>query len=128
MALATRHVRQTTVSDGEVADTTRVVDDPMAEREHKANVAERVVWLIAGTLLTLLSLRFVFAILGANPGNWLADLVYTVTYPFVAPFFNLFNYNFVEGAGRFEAYTLVAIVFYALVAWGIAKLLTLRRP
>lgn len=128
MALAEREVRQTTVNDGPVTETTRAVNDPVVERAHRANVAERIVWFVAGVLLTLLGLRFVFALLGANPNNWLANFVYSVTHPFVAPFFNLFNYNYVNGVGRFEAYTLVAMLFYALVAWGIARLLTLRRP
>jgi uncharacterized protein YggT (Ycf19 family) len=128
MALAHKEVRQSTYNNGNYAETTRAVDDPVVERQHHANVAERVVWFIAGVLLVLLGMRFVFALLGANPNNWLANFVYTVTHPFVAPFFSLFNYNYVNGVGRFEAYTLVAMAFYALVAWGIARLLTIRRP
>lgn len=125
MALAERHIRHSNVN-GE--DTVETVHDPVVEREHHANVAERVVWLIAGILLVLLGLRFVFALLGANPNNAIADFVYTVTHPFVAPFFGLFNYSFTAGVARFEAYTLVAMVIYALIAWGIARLVTLRRP
>lgn len=128
MALAHREVRQTTYNNGDYAETTRAVDDPAVERAHNANVAERVVWLIAGILEVLLAMRFVFALLGANPSNWLASFVYSVTHPFVAPFFSLFNYNYVSGLGRFEVYTLVAMAVYALVAWGIARLVTIRRP
>jgi hypothetical protein len=128
MALAERQVRQTTVNNGDVAETTREIHDPVVAREHSANVAERVIWFIAGVLLVLLGLRFIFALLGANPANGLANFVYDVTYPFVAPFFNLFSYNFTTGASRFEAYTLVAMLIYGLIAWGIARLVTLRRP
>lgn len=128
MALAQKEVRQTTYDNGDVTETTRAVDDPVVERAHRANVAERVVWWIAGVLMTLLALRFVFALLGANTGNWLASFVYNVTHPFVAPFFGLFNYHYVNGTGRFEAYTLVAMLIYALIAWGIARLVTIRRP
>ena len=129
MALAPREVRQTTVQNGPIQDTTQAVSDPVAERAHKSNVAERVVWFIAGILLTLLGLRFVFALLGANPDAGLADFIYGFTYPFVAPFFNLFSYDTVTaGASRVEFFTLVAMLIYALIAWGIAKALTLRRP
>jgi hypothetical protein len=130
MALAQREVRQTTVNDGAVNDTVQRVNDPVVEREHRTNVAERVVWFVAGVLLTLLGLRFLFALLGANPANGFANFVYSVTHPFVAPFFGLFNYNYVggNGVGRFEIYTLVAMLVYALIAWGIARLVTLRRP
>jgi hypothetical protein len=130
MALAEKQVRQTTYNDGNNAETTRTVNDPVVERAHRANVAERIVWFIAGVLLVLLGMRFVFALLGANPNNWLASFVYNVTHPFVAPFFGLFNYNYVavSGVGRFETFTLVAMVVYALIAWGIARLVSIRRP
>lgn len=129
MALAEKRIRQTTYRDGEVADTSRVVEDPVVDREHRANVAERVVWFVAGILLALLALRFVFALLGANPDSGIGAFVYNVTYPFVAPFFNLFSYDQVNaGASRLEVFTLVAMAIYALIAWGIAKALTLRRP
>ena len=129
MAVAEREVRQTTVRDGDVSETTREVRDPLVAREHRSNVAERVVWLIAGTLLTLLALRFLFALLGANPESGIADFVYSVTYPFVAPFFNLFSYDVLTaGASRVEFFTLIAMLIYGLVAWGIARLLTIRRP
>jgi hypothetical protein len=129
MALAQKEVRQTTYQDGNVAQTTRSVDDPVVEREHRSNVAERVVWFVAGVLLALLGLRFLFALLGANPNNGLADFIYSVTHPFVSPFFNLFSYDVVNaGQSRIEFFTLVAMLIYGLVAWGIARLVTLRRP
>jgi hypothetical protein len=129
MALANREVRQTTVNDGAVSETTSQVNDPVVDREHRSNVAERIVWFIAGILLSLLALRFVFALLGANPNNGLANFIYDVTYPFVSPFFNLFSYDVVTaGASRVEFFTIVAMLIYGLVAWGIARLLTIRRP
>lgn len=129
MALAQKQVRSTTAQDGNVIETTREVNDPVVERAHKSNVAERVVWFIAGILLTLLGLRFIFALLGANPNNGFANFIYDVTHPFVTPFFNLFSYDEVTaGASRVEIFTLVAMLIYGLVAWGIARLLTIRRP
>jgi hypothetical protein len=122
-------IKETTTRDGDVLETRREVDETLAAREHRSNVAERIVWLIAGILLTLLGLRFLFAMLGANPNNGIADFVYTITYPFVAPFFNLFSYDVVQaGDSRIEFFTLVAMLIYGLIAWGIARLLTLRRP
>ncbi len=129
MPLSDKQIRQTTVNDGATTQTTREVHDGVAEREHKSNVAERVVWFIAGILLVLLGLRFLFALLGANPDSGIATFIYGVTDPFVTPFFNLFSYDVVTaGASRVEVFTLVAMLIYALVAWGIAKALTLRRP
>jgi YggT family protein len=114
-----------------VSTTREVVEDDTdyVEKAHTANVAERIVWLIAGVIITLLGLRFVFALLGANPNNGLAQFVYNVSHPFVAPFFNLFNYNYIDnGVGRVEIFTLVAILVYALLAGLIARLVSINRP
>ncbi len=87
----------------------------------------RIVSLIVGILLTLLAIRFVLSLLGANQDNAFASFIYALTYPFVAPFFGLFNYTAQYGVARFEFETLVAMVVYALVGMVIAKALTLGR-
>jgi YggT family protein len=97
------------------------------DSDYKMTVAERVIWFVAGVIISLLALRFLFALLGANPTNAIANFIYTVSHPFVAPFFNLFNYNYINGSSRFEVYTLVAIVIYALIAAGLSRLVTLGR-
>jgi hypothetical protein len=111
--------------------TVEDVDDDrgVVAKARPASVAERIVWLIAGIIITLLAFRFVLALLGANPGNSFANFIYTTSHPFVAPFFNLFNYDYIDdGIGRFEVFTLVAMAVYAIVAAGIARLVTLNRP
>jgi hypothetical protein len=101
--------------------------DRAYEADYRANIAERVVWLVAGVILAILAFRFVFTFLGANPANSFAHFIYSVSQPLVAPFFGLFNYNYVYGVSKFETYTLVAIAVYALAAAGIARLVTLGR-
>jgi uncharacterized protein YggT (Ycf19 family) len=104
-------------------------DADYVEGTHAANVAARVVWLIAGVIETFLALRFIFAFFGANPNNAFAQFVYNVSHPFVAPFFNLFNYNYINnGIGRVEIFTLVAILFYGIIAALIARLVSVNRP
>ncbi|MBP9853138.1 MAG: YggT family protein [Patescibacteria group bacterium] len=112
----------------------RVSDDQLREEcpvtprdDHRMNMAERFVWIIAGIIIGLLAFRFVLRLLGANPANGFADFVYTISHPFAAPFFSLFNYDQDLLNGGFELGTLVAIIVYALVAWMIAKLVTLGR-
>ncbi len=87
-----------------------------------------LIWYIAGLLEALLALRFILALLGANPANMFASLVYGISYPFVAPFFSLFNYNFRYGVSQFESYTLVAMIVYAIIAYAITRLIMLNRP
>lgn len=90
--------------------------------------AARVVWYVAGILLGILAIRFLLALLGANPANAFASFIYSISYPFVAPFFSLFSYNLRYGVSRFETYTLVAMAVYALIAYAIARFVTLTRP
>lgn len=91
-------------------------------------VAGRVIWYIGGVVSILLAFRFVLALLGANPGNTFAHFIYSVTTPLVSPFFGLFGYTPSYGVSRLEVFTLVAIAVYALVAWGLVKLVTITRP
>ena len=128
MADDVEEVRETTTQSGDTVQKTTESKDSRADTEHRHNVAERVVWFVAGVLLVLLAFRFVLSLLGANTTNAFANFIYNASHPFVAPFFSLFSYNnYSYGVSRFEIYTLVAIVFYAVVAWGIAKLVTLNR-
>ena len=113
----------TVTKDREVTETT--VRDPQAE--HKQNVAARVVWFIAGVILTLLAFRFLLSLLGANESNAFASFIYDASYPFVAPFFGLFSYEFEAGRSQFEISTLVAMAVYAVIAAGIARLVTINK-
>ena len=92
-----------------------------------ASVATRVINLIVGILLSLLAIRFVLSLLGANQDNGFASFIYALTYPFVAPFFGLFGYTMKYGVARFELETLVAMVIYALVGYGVTKAVTIGR-
>jgi uncharacterized protein YggT (Ycf19 family) len=123
-------------SDGVTTRTTRVREDdvaPAAVREapsDRANIAVRIVWFIAGVLLTLLAFRFVLVLLGANPSNGFANFIYTVSHPFAAPFFGLFGYSLHYGVSRVEVSTLIAMAVYAILAFGISRLVTIgqKRP
>ncbi|HYC79744.1 MAG TPA: hypothetical protein VEC17_01835, partial [Candidatus Binatia bacterium] len=51
--------------------------------------ATQVVWYITGIVETLLGLRFLLRLIGANPAAGFVDAVYTLTQPLVAPFNNI---------------------------------------
>lgn len=89
------------------------------------SLVARIISYVLGILLSLLAIRFVLSLLGANQDNPFASFIYSVTYPFVAPFFGLFGYTMKYGVARVELETLIAIVVYALVGYGIAKAVTL---
>lgn len=130
MAEHVEHIKKTR-RGGDTVETREVVRDrdPDLEAAHNQNVAARVVWFIAGIIIALLALRFILSLLGANRSNAFANFIYDTSHPFVAPFFGLFSYDNINyGVSRFEVYTLIAIVVYALIAYGLARLLTINRP
>jgi len=128
MASSAKVIKETEVQTDNATHRVTEVDDPVEQYDRENTLAQQVVWYIWGVIVTLLGLRFIFAMLGANQNNWLAEFVYNVTSPLVAPFTNLFSYDGVQyGVSRFELFTIVAILFYTLVAFGISKLFTLSR-
>lgn len=98
--------------------TTQEVDGAIA--------ATRVVWYIAGFIIVFLALRVLLLLLAANQGNFFVDLVYGVGGFFAAPFAGIFATP-TYGQLFFDTASVVAIVVYALLAWGISKAFTLTR-
>lgn len=91
------------------------------------SVMSRVVWYVAGLIIALLALRVLLLLLGANRDNGFVDLIYALSGVFAAPFTGIFPTP-TYGQSFFDTASVVAIVVYALIAWGIAKLFTLNRP
>lgn len=88
-------------------------------------VAQRIIYYVGGFIVALLVLRIVLLLLAANQGSAFVDLVYNVSYVFAWPFFGIFSYQPTYGQSIFEISSVVAIIVYALVAMGLAKLFTL---
>jgi uncharacterized protein YggT (Ycf19 family) len=104
--------------------TTRAVSHD--SRDQKVSKAAQVVWFITGIVLALLAIRVVLALLGANLANGFASFIYALSDPFVAPFRGLLQVGeFHAGVSRFELETIVAMVVYALLGWGIAAAIRL---
>ncbi|HEX5414444.1 MAG TPA: YggT family protein, partial [Chloroflexota bacterium] len=83
---------------------------------------EHLISLIFGCIEVLIGIRVVLHLIGANAANPFASFVYGVSSFFLAPFFGLVGS---PAAGRYvlEIPSLVAIVVYALIAWGLVTLL-----
>jgi YGGT family len=86
----------------------------------------QIAWYILGILEVLLAFRFVLKLLAANPSAGFSSFIYSVSYPFTAPFLTVFHFSQVAG-NIFEWTTLLAMLVYALIAWGIVKLLSMSK-
>jgi len=69
----------------------------------------------------LLAFRFILKLLAANPLAGFSSFIYGISYPFAAPFLSVFRAMKVEGS-VFEWTTLLAMLVYWLIAWGIVRL------
>lgn len=86
-----------------------------------------IVYFIFGVIVVLLAIRFVLLLLGANASAGFTQMIYQLTAPLMAPFAAVFGETVARGV-VFEWSALLAIVIYALVAWGIAGLITAVTP
>lgn len=127
MADEVRETREVQTTDEQVG-ATNVQRQTVSEASSAPSnvVAQRVVWYVVGFIVALLGLRLILQLLGANQGNAFVDLVYGLSGIFAAPFFGMFSYTPSYGVSYFEVSTLVAILIYSLIGWGIAKLFTLN--
>ncbi len=95
---------------------------------------ERLIYFIFGILEMLLVFRLILKALGANPGSAFVNLIYGITGIFTLPFQGIFSTGVTTGletAAVFEPATLVAIVVYALIAWGavmLVRILAGKKP
>lgn len=87
----------------------------------------QAVWYILGIIEALLAFRFVLRLLGANPAASFTNFIYSITYPFVAPFIAVFHTTQIAGSA-FEWTTLLAMIVYWLLAIAIIRLFLMGKP
>jgi len=87
----------------------------------------QVVWYLLGVIEILLILRFILKFIGANESAGFTQFIYVASSLFAAPFTLVVDSSQV-GKSVFDWSILLAIVIYALVAWGVVKLLVMSKP
>lgn len=94
------------------------------EDEHTwgAMMVRRILFYLLDVLEALLAFRFFLRLLGANPASPFVRSIYALSEPFVYPFHGIFPAVTAQGA-VLEWAVLLAMIVYAVVAWGIARLI-----
>lgn len=87
----------------------------------------RVIWYVFYVLEALLLFRFILKLLGANAAAGFTSFIYTLSSFPLAPFRFVFETNSVGGS-IFEWSTLLAMIVYWVVTWGVIKLVVMNRP
>ena len=107
-------------------DTNQDSNTPVEPKASGSQTGGYIVYFIFGILEILLAFRFVLKLAGANPSSGFVDFIYSLSRIFVLPFNGIFHTSLAQGdvtTSVFEPSTLVALIVYALVAWGIVKLI-----
>lgn len=102
-------------------------DSAMTSSSTKAVVSdnettERIIYFFFGLIEVLLAFRLILKVTGASTNSGFVSGIYAVAGIFAMPFEGIFRRGTSSGM-TFEPGTLVAIAVYALLAWGLVKLL-----
>jgi hypothetical protein len=117
-------IKETLTTHGQIISP--AVNAGALEETTSSQTSEYLVYYIFGVLEILLAFRLVFKITGASMSSAFVGLIYGITGIFVAPFVGIFRSGFSQGietTAVLEPSTLVALVVYAVLAWGIVKLI-----
>ena len=88
--------------------------------------AYQIIWYILGVVEILLVFRILFKALGANPTGFVS-FIYNLSDPLALPFAGIFQIT-VAKTNLIEWSTFVAMAVYAIVAYGVVKLIQLIKP
>ena len=84
--------------------------------------AAAVVGFIVGAVDIFIAARFLGKLLGASSASAFVHFIYQVSSVFVAPFTGIFG-DTGSKTNTFETASLVAIVVYAVIGWGVVVLI-----
>jgi hypothetical protein len=95
-----------------------------ASRAADVSRTKQIIYFIFGAIEALLAMRFILLALGASEASGFVKLIYGLSRPFVLPFQGIFGEPTL-GASVLEWSSLVGIFVYALIAYGLARLIEL---
>jgi uncharacterized protein YggT (Ycf19 family) len=81
----------------------------------------QIIWFVTSLITTLIAIRFVLKLLGASTQSGFVTFIYGLTDALVAPFRAIFPATTGQSS-TVDVASLVAIVVYALVGWGLVSL------
>lgn len=107
------------------------MDNGVYTKTNRRNfTVKRIIYYVLGVIEALLAIRFVFRLLGANPSSSFVSFIYTISQGLLVPFNAIFRSsvtNGIETKAVLEPSTMIAMVVYALIAWGFVKLIIIMR-
>jgi len=120
-----RQVSTEKTAGGQVT-TEKTTSSPVSEADKGAFQMYYLVYYLLGVLEVILAVRLALKLLGANPDSGFVSFMYAITGAFVAPFAGIFPVATTTGVTTvavLEPAVVIAMIVYALVGWGVAKLI-----
>jgi uncharacterized protein YggT (Ycf19 family) len=94
----------------------------MTEQSRYNFRAAAVVWFVVGVIEVFIAARFLGKLFGASAHSAFVNFIYQVSGPMVAPFTGIFGDTGTR-TNTFETASLVALVVYAVIGWGLVVLI-----
>lgn len=89
----------------------------------------QIIWYVLGVVEVLLAGRILLKLMGANPNSGFTSLVYSLSAPLASPFSGVLGVTTApELKSVLEWSTLIAMLVYAVLAFGLVKLFQLIKP
>ena len=117
-------IKESVTSENE--GRTAAVTTEVKSEASGSQTIEYIIYFILGLIDVLLVFRFILKLTGANTSSSFVNMIYDLTRVFILPFEGIFSKGTTQGietSAVFEPATLIAIVVYGILAWGIVKLI-----
>jgi hypothetical protein len=105
--------------------TKQITITPDSQMAETSQTIAYVIYFLFGVLEVFLFARLALKLTGANPISSFVDFIYSTTQLFITPFMGIFPQASSQGVvttAILEPATLVAIIVYAVLAWGITQI------
>ena len=109
----------------EIIKETTFKTTPVKVEATNTQTAEYLIYFFFGILEILLAFRLLLKLAGASLSSAFVRGIYAISGIFILPFEGIFRRGFAQGVETtsvLEPSTIVAILVYILLAWGIVKL------
>lgn len=107
--------------DGNRTREEHIVEDRNLEHRQTVSKVAQFLWLLFGALEVLIGFRVLLKLIAANPNSWFTSFVYQFSEIFVWPFQNIVSNPSFQNSVM-EITSLIAMLVYALVGWGVVRL------
>lgn len=96
----------------------RIIRNREISEGAKINILfQNLVSTFLGVVESLLFLRFVLRLFGANAASWFVDFIYSISAFFKKPFNNIFENIKLQENMILEVDTIIAMIVYSLLGW-----------